>query len=143
LCRRSKITVSAAVATTPRAAIPAYKAAQQLRLSPLKNLRQLARIDLFAVEEPWVLKALLAHYREMATLLDRLLQVGDRRQRKCSRDLVGPPHAIKSVLEAIEDKIENLEIATSPEVNAAIEELIDEAPLSAGGGNTCQTIKST
>ena len=60
-------------------------------------------------------------------MLDRLLQVKDPLRRKRIPRLVGRRDEIESVLEALEDTIEDLEIATSPEVHAAIEQLIDEA----------------
>jgi hypothetical protein len=73
------------------------------------------------------LKGVLTYYREIAAKLDRLLQINEPLQRKRIRKLVGTHDEIESVLEALEDKIEDLEIATSPEVHAAIERLIDEA----------------
>ena len=116
-----------AAATAPRVPIGAYKAAEDLRPSLLPNIRQLVRIDLSAVQEPWSLKAVLTYSREIAGILDRLVQVEDLRQCKRIRYLVGTREAIESVLKTLEDKIEDLEIATSPEVRAALEQLIDEA----------------
>jgi hypothetical protein len=120
-----------AATTAPRKSIGAYKAVEHLRLLAL--IRQLMRIDLSAIDvsaaeqlPQLFLKGALTYYREIAAFLDRLLQVEDPRQRKRIRDLVGTRNAIKSVLEALEDKIEDLEIATSPEVRTAIEQLIDE-----------------
>jgi hypothetical protein len=121
-------------ATTPRVPIGAYRAAEHRRLALLDLIRQLIRIglsaiDLSAAEQlPLLfLKGVLTYYREIAAMLDRLLQVKDPLQRKRIRKLVGRRDEIESVLEALEDKIEDLEIATSPEVHAAIEQLIDEA----------------
>jgi hypothetical protein len=73
------------------------------------------------------LKRVLTYHREIAAELDRLLQINDPLRRKRIRTIVGRHDEIESVLEALEDKIEDLEIATSPEVHAAIERLIDEA----------------
>jgi hypothetical protein len=112
-------------ATAPRA--------RSRRIPLLANIRQLLRIDLSAIDLsageplPMFLKAVLGYHREIAAQLDRLLQVQDPLQRKRIRKLVGTREEITSVLEALEDKIEDLEIAISPEVHAAIEQLIDEA----------------
>jgi hypothetical protein len=121
-----------AATTGPRGSIRAYKAVERLRL--LACIRQLLRIDLSAIDLSAAeqlslvfLRGVLTYYREIATSLDRLLQVEDPRQRKRIRKLVGTREAIESVLETLEDKIEDLEIATSPEVCTAIEQLIDEA----------------
>jgi hypothetical protein len=126
------------VATTPRASLGAYTAAGRIPL--LAHIRQLLRIDLSAIDVSppedlpaakqlplLFLKGVLTYHREIAAQLDRLLQMHDPLQRKRIRKLVGSRHEIESVLEALEDKIEDLEIATSPEVHAAIERLIDEA----------------
>jgi uncharacterized protein YeaO (DUF488 family) len=126
-------------ATTPRVSLGAYTAGERIPL--LANIRLLLRIDLSAIDlsaaEPFrqsfehirllFLKGVLTYYRELAAKLDRLLQIKDPLQRKRIRKLVGSRDEIESVLEALEDKIEDLEIATSPEVHAAIERLIDEA----------------
>jgi hypothetical protein len=125
-----------AATTAPRASISVYKTVERLRLVAL--IRQLLRIDLSdfpaaddfpaATQVPLLfLKRVLTYYREIAAMLDRLLQIDDPLQRKRIRKLVGTHDELESVLEALEDKIEDLEIATSPEVHAAIERLIDEA----------------
>jgi hypothetical protein len=125
--------------TTPIVSLGAYTAGKRIPL--LAHIRQLLRIDLSAIDlsaaEPFrqplehirllFLKGVLTYYRELAAKLDRLLQIKDPLQRKRIRDLVGTRDAIESVLEALEDKIEDLEIATSPEVHTAIKQLIDEA----------------
>ena len=129
------------VATTPRVSLGAHTADKRIPL--LAHIRQLLRTDLSAIdlsqdeEFPAAkevlllfLKALLAYHREIATQVDRLLQIKDPLQRKRIRKLVGSRDEIESVLEALEDQIEDLEIATSPEVRAAIERLIDEAKAS-------------
>jgi hypothetical protein len=120
------------IATTPRGAIGAARTGTRMPL--LTNIRELLRIDLSAsdvsADDPLVLsflKGVLAYDREMATRLTRLLQVTDPLLRARLRKLVGTREEIESVLEALEDTIEDLEIATSPEVHAAIEQLIDEA----------------
>jgi hypothetical protein len=125
------------VATTPRVSLGAYTAASRIPL--LANIRRLLRIDLSAIDSspedlpaakelpPLFLKAVLIYYREIAAKLDRLLQIRDPLQRNRIRKLVGSRQEIESVLEALEDKIEDLEIATNPEVHTAIERLIDEA----------------
>jgi hypothetical protein len=126
-------------ARTPRVSLGSYTAGKRIPL--LGNIRQLLRIDLSAIDLPAAepfrqsseqirllfLKGVLTYYRELAAKLDRLLQIKDPLQRKRIRDLVGTRDAIESVLEALEDKIEDLEIATSPEVHTAIKQLIDEA----------------
>jgi hypothetical protein len=126
-----------AATTAPRASIGVYKTVEGLRFLAL--IRQLLRIDLSAIDPApgdfpgteqlsmSFLKGVLTYYREMAAMLDRLLQINDPLKRKRIRKLVGTHDEIVSVLEALEDKIEDLEIATSPEVHAAIERLIDEA----------------
>jgi hypothetical protein len=125
-----------AATTAPRVSTNEYKTVERLRLLAL--VRQLLRIDLSdfppADDFPAVtqvpqlfLKGVLTYYREIAAKLDRLLQINEPLQRKRIRKLVGTHDEIESVLEALEDKIEDLEIATSPEVHAAIERLIDEA----------------
>jgi hypothetical protein len=126
------------VATTPRGSLSAHTAGG--RISLLAHIRQLLRIDLSAIDlspaeaspaakqVPFLfLKGVLTYHREIAAHLDRLLQIHDPLQRKRIHKLVGSRHEIESVLGALEDKIEDLEIATSPEVHAAIEWLIDEA----------------
>jgi hypothetical protein len=126
------------VATTPSISLGTYTAAGRIHL--LANIRRLLRLDLSDVdiapaEDAHPAKQLtlvfltgvLAYHREIAAKLDRLLQIHDPLQQKRIRKLVGSRQAIESVLEALEDKIEDLEIATSPEVHATIEQLIDEA----------------
>jgi hypothetical protein len=106
----------------------------------LSHIRQLLRIDLSAIDLSTsegspadkqlslaFLKTVLTYHREIATKLDHLLQIRDPLQRKRIRKIIGSPSEIEAVLEALEDKIEDLEIATNPEVHAAIEQLIDEA----------------
>jgi hypothetical protein len=125
-------------ATTPRASLDAHKASKRRPLLAL--IRQLLRIDLSALDlsaagdlpaakeaSLLFLKGVLTYHREIAAELDRLLQIHDPLRRKRIRTIVGRRDEIESVLEALEDKIEDLEIATSPEVHAAIERLIDEA----------------
>jgi hypothetical protein len=123
------------VGTTPRVPLDTYTATDRSPL--LANIRQLLRIDLSAIDlsDPdqlllSFLKGALAYHREIAAKLDRLLQINDPLQRKRIRKLVGSRQEIESVLEALEDKIEDLEIATNPEVHAAIERLIDESTAS-------------
>ena len=126
------------VATTPRVSRGAHTTGRRIPL--LAHIRQLLRIDLSAIDlsptgdlsaakqAPLLfLKAVLTYHREVAAQLDRLLQINDPLQRTRIDKLVGSRHEMESVLEALEDKIEDLEIATSPEVHAAIERLIDEA----------------
>jgi hypothetical protein len=126
------------VATTPRVSLGAPTAGGRIPL--LAHIRQLLRIDVSAIDVSpagaspaakqvplLFLKGVLTYHREIAAHLDRLLQINDPLQRKRLHKLVGSRHEIESVLEALEDKIEDLEIATSPEVHAAIERLIDEA----------------
>jgi hypothetical protein len=125
-------------ATTPRTILDAHKGSKRLPL--LAHIRQLLRIDLSALDLSAAgdfpaakevallfLKRVLTYHREIAAELDRLLQINDPLRRKRIRTIVGRHDEIESVLEALEDKIEDLEIATSPEVHAAIERLIDEA----------------
>jgi hypothetical protein len=125
-------------ATTPRAPRGTSTAAGRIPL--LAHIRELLRVDLSAIDVsptedvptareffPIFLNAVLNYHREIAAQLDRLLQINDPLQRKRLRKLIGSRQEIESVLEALEDKIEDLEIATSPEVYAAIERLIDEA----------------
>jgi hypothetical protein len=125
-------------ATTPRVSLGAYTAGEHIPL--LANIQQLLRIDLSAIDlsatdgfpaakrvSLLFLKGVLTYYRELAAKLDRLLQIKDPLQRKRIRKLVGSRDEIETVLEALEDKIEDLEIATNPEVHAAIERLINEA----------------
>jgi hypothetical protein len=121
-------------ATTPRVSIDANKVGEHLRPALMDTIRQMMRIDLSAIDLSageqlplLFLNGVLTYHREIAAMLDRLLQVKDPLQRKRIRKLVGRRDEIESVLETIEDKIEDLEIATSPEVHAAIERLIDEA----------------
>jgi hypothetical protein len=120
------------IATTPRGITGAARTGTRMPL--LTNIRELLRIDLSASDmspdDPLFrscLQGVLAYHREMAAKLDRLLQVTDPLQRTRLRKLVGPREEIKSVLEALEDTIEDLEIATNPEAHAAIKQLIDEA----------------
>ena len=130
--------------TPPKVPMGDSRAVELRRLPLLDQIRQLLRIDLSAIDlsaagdDPAIkqtvqqtamlfLKAVLKYYRELAAKLDRLLQIQDPLQRQRIRKLVGRRDAIESVLDALEDKIEDLEIATSPEVYAAIEQLIDEA----------------
>lgn len=89
----------------------------------LASIRQMLRRDLSTISR----SSTLHDYREIADQLDRMLQMNDplRRARLC--ELIGPRHEIEAVLEALEEMIEDLEIATSPQVHAAIERLIDEA----------------
>jgi hypothetical protein len=125
-------------ATTPRVALGAYTAEGRIPL--LAHIRQLLRIDLSAIDVSptedllaaqqlplLFLKGVLTYHREIAAQLDRLLLMNDPLQRKRIRKFVGSLQEIESALEALEDKIEDLKIATSPEVHAAIERLIDEA----------------
>lgn len=42
-------------------------------------------------------------------------------------------HAIEQLFEVLEDRLENLEIASNPEVCAAIDRLIDEARCQSQG----------
>jgi hypothetical protein len=132
------LTLALKAATTPRLSLGPYTAAGRIPL--LANIRQLLRIDISAIdifpagaspEETQLtflfLEGLLAYHREIAAKLDRLLQINDPLQRKRIQKLIGNRHEIESVLEALEDKIEDLEIATNPEVRTAIERLIDDA----------------
>jgi hypothetical protein len=125
------------VATTPRASLGTYTATG--RIPTLAHIRQLLRVDASAIDVSGkdfpaayrelplnFLKLVLEYHREIAAKLDRLLQVRDPLQRKRIYRLVGSRDEIESVLEALEDKIEDLEIATDPEVRAGIEQLIDE-----------------
>jgi hypothetical protein len=124
--------------TTPRFSLGTDTAGKRIPL--LASIRQLLRIDLSAIDlsagEDFpiakkvtllFLKGLLTYHRELAAKLDQILQINDPLQRKRIRKLLGTRDEIESVLEALEDKIEDLEIATSPEVYEAIERLIDEA----------------
>jgi hypothetical protein len=128
------------IATTPRVSLGAYTAGDRIPL--LANVRQLLRLDLstldlFPAEDLPAskqlhlsfLKGVLTYHREIAAKLDHLLQIRDPLQRKRIRKLIGSRNEIESVLEALEDKIEDLEIATNPEVHAAVERLIDEAKV--------------
>jgi hypothetical protein len=125
-----------AATTAPQRSTGAYKAAK--RIPFLARIREMLRVDLSEVELSGpdqrvnqiilnMLKSWLEVHRNVAAKLEHLLQVKDPGQRKRIRDLVGSRGAIESVLEAVEDRIEDLEIATNPEVRAAIEQLIDEA----------------
>jgi hypothetical protein len=126
------------VATTPRVSLGAHTPTRRIPL--LQNIRHLLRIDLSAIdlfppevspaaqEVPLLfLQGVLTYHRELASRLDCLLQIHDPLRQKRIRKLVGSRQEIESVLEALEDKIEDLEIATSLEVHTAIERLIDEA----------------
>jgi len=127
------------VATSPKASLGADTATHRLPL--LAHIRQLLRIDLSTIDlsadEPFresveqirllFLKGALTYYRDLAAKLDHFLQIRNPLQRKRIRKLLGSRDEIESVLEALEDKIEDLEIATSPEVQDALERLIDEA----------------
>jgi hypothetical protein len=106
----------------------------------LAHIRQLLRIDLSTIDlSPtqdahgraqlllMFLKGVLTYHREVAAHLERFLQINDPLRRNRIHKLIGSRQEIETVLEALEDKIEDLEIATSPEVHAAIERLIDEA----------------
>ena len=124
-------------ATTPKVPVGAHRAAEPHRLALLDSIRQLLRMDLSAIEVsaadevPAVeqaaqqaalsfLKGVLTYYRELAAMLDRLLQADAPWQRRRIRKLVGRRDEVASVLKALKDKIEDLEIATSPEVRATV-----------------------
>ena len=126
------------VATAPQVSLGQDTATR--RLSLLASIRQMLGIDLSTIDFSQTggfpaakeaaivfLKAVLAYHREIAAVLERLLRIKDPLRRNRIRKLIGPHNEIESVLEALEDKIEDLEIATSSEVQTAIDRLIDEA----------------
>jgi len=129
------------VAMAPHVSRSEYTAARRLPL--LAHIRQLLQIDCSTIDFSQTggfpaaketaivfLKAVLAYHREISAELERLLQIKDPLRRNRIRKLIGPYNEIESVLEALEDKIEDLEIATSSEVQTAINRLIDEAKTS-------------
>jgi hypothetical protein len=135
---RGELDLARKVVTTPRAALGADRVVGRIPL--LEHVRQLLRIDfsevdlfqdhgLPAAKEVLLLtvKALLAFHRNVAVELDRLVQTKDSLERRRIQRFIGSRQEIESLLEAVEDRIEDLEIATSPEVHAALERLIDEA----------------
>jgi alkanesulfonate monooxygenase SsuD/methylene tetrahydromethanopterin reductase-like flavin-dependent oxidoreductase (luciferase family) len=113
-------------ATAPRANVRAMAVVRVIAPDLLADVRELARTDLSAIEDADQLTQLLQRYREIATFLERLLEIQQTRPRRRLVELLGTPAQIESVLEAIEEKIEDLEIATSPEVHTGLERLIAE-----------------
>lgn len=126
------------VGTAPR--VPSGTRTAPDRSPLLAYIRELLRIDLSAIDlspaedlpaaqqlSLSLLKTVLTNHREIAAKLDYLLQIRDPLQRKRIHKIIGSHAEIEAVLEALEDKIEDLEIATNPEVHAAIERLIHEA----------------
>jgi hypothetical protein len=121
-------------ATAPRADVRTTTIIKTLGPQLLTKLRTLARRDLSAVEDVSQLSHLLDQYRQIAIVLERLLGLQQKMEEKAQQikprprlvGLLGTPAQIESVLEEIEDTIENLEIATNPEVHAGLERLIAE-----------------
>ncbi|MGH8065137.1 MAG: hypothetical protein ACRERE_07815 [Candidatus Entotheonellia bacterium] len=113
-------------ATAPRANVRAMMVVRALGPEILAGLRQLTRTDLSGIEDVGQLERLLKQYREIATVLERLLEIQQTKPRQRIVELLGTPAQIESVLEAIEEKIEDLEIATNPDVHAGIKRLIAE-----------------
>jgi hypothetical protein len=113
-------------ATAPRTNIRAMMVVRALGPELLDDLRQLARTDLSGIEDIGQLTYLLHQYREIATFLEQLLEIQRPEPRHRIVALLGTPAQIESVLEAIEEKIEDLEIATDSDVRRGIEGLIAE-----------------
>jgi hypothetical protein len=113
-------------ATAPRPNTHAMMVVRALGPDLLADVRQLARTDLSGIDDVGQLKRLLEQYREMATFLEQLLEIQQPKPNHRIVALLGTPAQIESVLETLEDKIEDLEIATDSDTRAGIERLIAE-----------------
>jgi len=92
----------------------------------LSDLKHLVRRDLSAIEDIPTLTELLQTYRRIAEVIELILERQKSTPSPKLLELLGTPEQLEAIVEAVEEKIEDLEIATNPEVHAAIESLIVE-----------------
>jgi len=113
-------------ATAPRETPKARLVLTTFAPKILSDLKHLVRRDLSAIEDIPTLTELLQTYRRIAEVIELILERQKSTPSPKLLELLGTPEQLEAIVEAVEEKIEDLEIATNPEVHAAIESLIVE-----------------